>query len=180
MCIVRERKEAQSLKARAKDIETKIKTDMIEEKIQEEDNTFKNREIYENVAVEDLMNEKYKSSLIIYNEKIAVNHNDKIIYYHNQIQISDLLEDLIKIHNYIQSPKHIKHATATSITQIRFNKNDQNMILSVDVNYAANSTINYKDINEIIDINNNVNPKSRIERNNQSLGAISSQLRKTV
>ena len=73
------------------------------------------------------MNEKYKNSLIIYNGRIAGNHNDKIIDYHNKTQISDVLEDLIKTHNYIPSPKHIKHATATSITQIRFTKNNQNL-----------------------------------------------------
>ena len=55
-----------------------------------------------------------------------------------------------------------------------------NVIFSVDVNYATNWTINFKDINEIIDINNSVNPKNRIERNNQTLGAISLQLRKTI
>ena len=37
-----------------------------------------------------------------------------------------------------------------------------------------------KNVVEIIDINNSVNPKSRIERNNQTLGAISLQLRKTI
>ena len=109
-----------------------------------------------------------------------MNHNDKIIDYHNKTHISNILEDLIKIHNCIPSPKHIKHATATSITQIRFNKNDQNIILSIDVNYATNRTINYKGFNEIIDINDSVNPKSRIERNSQTLGTISLQLRKTI
>ena len=69
MYIVRDRKEAQSLIERAKDIETKIRTKMIEEKMEEEDNSFKNKEIYGHVAVEDLMNEKYQNSLIIYNEK---------------------------------------------------------------------------------------------------------------
>ena len=54
--------------------------------------------------------------------KNGVNHNDEIIDCHNKIHISDFLADLIKIHNYIPSPKHIKHATATSITQIRFLK----------------------------------------------------------
>ena len=110
--------------------------------MEEEDNSFKNREIYENVAVEDLMNEKYKKSLIIYNDKMTVNHNDKIIDYHNKIHISDILEDIITNHNYKPSSKHIKHATATSITEIRFNKNDQHTILSIDVNYATNGTIN--------------------------------------
>jgi len=46
MYIVRERREAQSSIARAKDIETKIKTHMIEQ-MEEEDNSFKDREIYE-------------------------------------------------------------------------------------------------------------------------------------
>ena len=124
------------------------------------------------------MNAKYKNSLIIHNEKIAVNHDDNIIDYHNKTHISDILEDLIKVHNYIPSPKQIKHATATLITQIRF-KNDQNIISSIDVNYATHWKINYKGINEIIDINNSMNPKNGIERNNQTLGAISLQLRKT-
>ena len=71
------------------------------------------------------MNERYKNSLIIYTEKIAVSHNDKTIDYHNKTHVRYILEDLIKIHNYIPSPNHIKRATATSITQLRFNKNDQ-------------------------------------------------------
>ena len=54
------------------------------------------------------------------------------------------------------------------------------MILSIDVKYATNGRIKYKGINEIIDINNSVNPKSGLERNNQTLGAISLQLRKTI
>ena len=32
-------------------------------------NSFKDKEIYENVDAEDLMSEKYKNSLIIYNER---------------------------------------------------------------------------------------------------------------
>ena len=54
-----------------------------------------------------------------------MNHNDQIIDYHDKTQTNDILEDLIKIHNYTPSPKHINHATATSINQIRFNKDDQ-------------------------------------------------------
>ena len=87
---------------------------------------------------------------------------------------------MVKIHNYIPAPKHLKHSSSASITQTRFSKNDQNIILCVDVNYATNLTISYKDINEIIDINNSVTPKGRIERNNQALGAMSLQLRKTI
>ena len=148
--------------------------------MEEEASSFNSREIYRHVAVEDLMNEKYKNSLIIYNAKIAVNHNIKLIDHHNKTHISDILEGLIRIHTCIPSPKHIKHATVTSITQVRFNKNDQNMILSIDVNSATNGTISYKDINEIIDLNNSVDPKSIVERSNQTLGAISLQLRKPI
>ena len=60
--IVRERKKAQSLIGRAKDMETKIETDMVEDKMEEEENSFKNRDIYGNVAVEDLTNERYKTT----------------------------------------------------------------------------------------------------------------------
>ena len=56
---------------------------MLKDKTQEEENSFKDTETYENAAVESLMNEKCKNSLIIYNEKVAANHNDKTIDYHN-------------------------------------------------------------------------------------------------
>ena len=58
-------------------------------------------------------------------KKVAVSQNDKTIDYHNKTHISDILEDLIKIHTYIPGPKHIKHATATASTQTRFNKHEQ-------------------------------------------------------
>ena len=47
MYIVRERKKTQSLIESAKDIETKINTDMIEERMEEEDNSCTDRGIYE-------------------------------------------------------------------------------------------------------------------------------------
>ena len=38
--------------------------------MEEEDNLFKNMEIYENIDVEDLMNETCGNSLLISNQKI--------------------------------------------------------------------------------------------------------------
>ena len=43
--------------------------------------------------------------------------------------------------------------------------------------YATHGTVSYEDINEIIELNNSVNPRSIIERNNQTVGAISLQLK---
>ena len=65
------------------------------------------------------------------------------------------------------SPRRIKHATATSITQIRF-KNDQNTILSIDVNYATSGTISYKDINAMITTYNSNKPDNKDNRMDQS------------
>jgi hypothetical protein len=60
-------------------------------------------------------------------------------------------------------------------------KDDQNIILSVDVNYPANGMVNYEDIHEILDIHNpnRSDDKEKMEFSNQTIGAISMQLRKS-
>ena len=57
MYIVRDKDNEEILVEREKYIETKIKTDMIEQSLKD-DNLFVDREIYENVAIEDLTDEK--------------------------------------------------------------------------------------------------------------------------
>ena len=56
------------------------------------------------------------------------------------------------------------------------------LILSIDVNYSTNGMVNYKDIHGIIDINNSTksDDKDTIEFPNQTIGAISTQLRKLI
>ena len=177
MYIVRDKFKAKSLVEKAKDIEIQIRTDMLDE--MDDTNIFADRVIFENVDIKDLMDEKYKNALIIYNEKVAVNHNEKTVDYHNKTNISDKLQDIIKIHHYIPEASNLKHSDSTAITQIKFNKNDQNIILSIDPNYSTHGRINFKDINAIIDIHNNsVGDKhDKIEFKNQTIGAISKQLR---
>ena len=110
---------------------------------------------------------------------MAVNHNEKTVNYHNKANIADKLQDIIKIHNYIPEASNLKHSDSTAIAQIKFNKNDQNIILSIDPNYSTHGRINFKDINAIIDIHNNSvgDKRDKIEFKNQTIGAISMQLR---
>ena len=63
-------KKALSLTRKARDIESKIHTHMIEDNF-ESDNIYMDNEqmktVYENIPIEDLMDEKYDNSIIIYN-----------------------------------------------------------------------------------------------------------------
>ena len=56
MYIVRDKFKAQSLVEKAKDIEIKIRTDMLDE--MDDTNVFADRIIFENVDIKDLMDEK--------------------------------------------------------------------------------------------------------------------------
>ena len=79
-----------------------------------------------------------------------------------------------------QVQQHIKPSPATSITQVIFNKDDQNIVLSVDVNYSTNCMVNYKDIHDIAYVHksNKYDDTDKFEFSNQTIGAISMQLRK--
>ena len=76
----------------------------------------------------------------------------------------------------------MKHSSATSITQILFNKDDQNIILPIYVNYSTNGMINYRNIHDIIAIHNTNKPddKDNIDFENQKNGSISIQLKKII
>ena len=62
MYIARDKFKAKSLVEKAKDIEIKIRTDMLDE--MDDTNIFADRVIFENVDIKDLMDEKYKNALI--------------------------------------------------------------------------------------------------------------------
>ena len=74
------------------------------------------------------------------------------------------------------------HSSATSITQIFFNKDGQNIILSIDVNCSTNGIINYRYIHDLIPIHNTNKPedKYKIDFENQTIGAISIQKEKSL
>jgi hypothetical protein len=158
-----DQKKALALTRKARDIESKIHTHMIED-IESvniyltEDNKIK--PIFENVPIEDLMDEKYNNSIIIYNEKtkqimkeqkqilvplvgvwdplqilletrtITV---DKEVYVEKN-DINDELDKIMGYHNHI--PTKLKHREY-SVIRIVFEKDKRNIILSSDVNTAT-------------------------------------------
>ena len=167
---------AKSLVEKAKDNRINISSTMIEQQNDEKQEND-NRVVYENIPVQDLLQDQYKNSLIIYNNKVRLLHNDETEEYFNKTNINDVLADVIKIHGYIPDSNNIIHGNNSGITKIKFNMNDQNIILSIDPNYTTNGKINYDNIKSIIDIHNNIN-NNRIEFTNQSIGGLSLELRK--
>ena len=57
------------------------------------------------------------------------------------------------------------------------NIDDQTIILSADVNYAADGRITYTDMNEVIHVHNKLNENDKTYWNNQTTGVISMQLK---
>jgi hypothetical protein len=191
-----DQKKALALTRKARDIESKIHTHMIED-IESvniyltEDNKIK--PIFENVPIEDLMDEKYNNSIIIYNEKtkqiikeqkqilvplvgvwdplqilletrtITV---DKEIYVEKN-DINDELDKIMGYHNHF--PTKLKHREY-SVTRIVFEKDKRNIILSSDVN-TATKNITYHDIVHLCE-------KHGIEFKNQTFGSLIQEIRK--
>jgi hypothetical protein len=191
-----DKKKALSLTRTARDIESKIHTHMIEYNF-ETQNIYLNEEktiktIYENVPIEDLMDDKYINSIIIYNNKIEqvvketktilvncpVEGEVKLVKQTKTIEVekivlvdkNDVNEELDKIighHNYI--PTKLKHRDY-SVIRIIFEKEGRNIILSSDVN-TATKNISYHDIIKLCD-------KHGIEFKNQTLGSLIQEIRK--
>lgn len=192
-----DQKKALSLTRKARDIESKIHTHMIEDNFESQniylDGEMKIKPIFENIPVEDLMDEKYNNSIIIYNNKteqiiqetkdilvprvgvwdplqmllepanITV---DKTIF----VEKNDLNEELDKIiahHNHI--PTKLKHREY-SVIRIIFEKEGRNIILSSDVN-TATKNITYHDIVHLCG-------KHGVEFKNQTFGALIQDIRK--
>lgn len=175
MYIINNNKIVKSLIEKSKN-DLKIKSDMIEEYIKEESEERIQRIVYENIPIENLSSEEYKNALIIYNKPLKVIHSDGIEKPCNRTNITDILEDIIKIHNYIPDASNIKHGSTSAITQILFNFHEQNILLSIDPNYNV-VDFTHSDVQEIVRINNSKSDK-KLEFKNQSIGAISLQLRK--
>ena len=109
-------------------------------------NIFEGREILENIRTGDLMS--YNKCVIIY----------------AKTNLNDELDDIIKRYNYIPSIKNHKY----SVTQIKFNFQDKDIILVIDPNDRVNLT--YKDVQKLCADN-------QIEFTNQSFGALVVQLK---
>ena len=134
---VSDKQTALSLANRSKDAITKIKSIVIDE--DDFVNIYAEREIVENIDIENLKE-----------------HANKIIIY-NKPNLNEELDQIIGHYNYIPKVKNNK----TSITQINFNLEKMNIILTIDPNDTR--LINFKKIKELCD-------KHKVEFKNQSFG----------
>ena len=159
---ISDKNKALSLACRARDIEVNLKTEMSNIEVEEIniylDETKQVKPIFENVMVKDLMDERYKNSIIMYNYRIEDAYNN---------DLTCELHEIIKIHHYI--PSKIRN-TGYATTRIIFNKNEQNIILTIDENENRHKEINYKNVIEICKTHN-------IEFKNQTMGALVQEVR---
>ena len=118
------RDEANKLVQQAKDAETKIKSHCIQEDEKKKTNIYteEDRQILEDIQISDLI--KYEKATIMY----------------SKTNLNEELDLIIEQYNYI--PDIINHRY--TITQIKFKKDDKDLILVVDPNIEHGMT--YKDV----------------------------------
>ena len=146
---------AQSLIQKARDFETKVNSEMVvkfEAKNTYVDTQQKVKSVFENVPVRDISDEVYKNGIIFYTELT---------------DLEDVLIDIIRHHNYI--PAKIKH-NKMLIVRIIFEKDGQNVILSVDVNNSIHRELSYKDIIKLCELH-------KLEFKNQTIGSLVGEIR---
>ena len=156
---------------KARDIESKINSEMIQQ-YEEASNIYLNKDgsikpIFENIPISKLMDEQYNNSIIFYNQTTHIKGLD-YDEYESRNDLSNELHSIIQTYNYI--PHKFKH-DKYKITRIMFEHGERNIILNID---GSNDTIKeacYKDIIKLCDTNG-------IEFKNQSVGAIVQELRK--
>ena len=124
---------------------TKIKSMILDDE-HETKNIFEGREIHENIRINDLMS--YNKCVIIY----------------SKTNLNEELDAIIGKYNYIPEIKNHKY----TVTQIKFNYEDKDIILVIDPNDRVN--IDYKDIQKLCKEND-------IEFKNQSFGGLVVQLK---
>ena len=124
---------------------TKIKSMILDDE-HETKNIFEGREIHENIRINDLMS--YNKCVIIY----------------SKTNLNEELDAIIGKYNYIPEIKNHKY----TVTQIKFNFEDKDIILVIDPNDRVN--IDYKDILKLCKEND-------IEFKNQSFGGLVVQLK---
>ena len=118
---ISDKQEVLKLTASARDIETKIKSSIVEDEIKKE-NIYNDATIYENISIDKLL--EYDNCIIIYSKSGLNEEYDKII----------------ELYNYIPKKKTHKFTT----TQITFKYQDKHIILVIDPNDLKK--MNYKDV----------------------------------
>ena len=143
------RDEANSLVQQAKDSETKIKSHCIQEDEHTKTNIYteKDRGIHEDIAVADLV--KYDNVTIIY----------------SKTNLNEELDLIIEQYNYI--PAIINHRY--TVTQIKFKKDERDIILVVDPNIEHGMT--YKDVRQLCN-------NTQIEFKNQTFSNLIKELKR--
>jgi hypothetical protein len=122
MYLITNGEEAESLTKKARDIETKIKSNCIaEDEDQTTNNPFK-EEILENIPITELMN--HQKATIIYSKS----------------NLNEELDKIIEIYNFIPKIKNHRYATI----QINFTKDNSDLILVIDPNIEHGMT--FKDV----------------------------------
>ena len=142
---ISDKKAAISLIRRSVSIEKKIKSICIEDD-DTKTNIYKERDLHENIGIENLLN--YKRSTIIY----------------TKTNLNDELYEIIARYNYIPEIKNNKY----TITQIKFNFEQSDVILAIDPNDCK--VITYKRIQQLC-------TKHKIEFKNQTFGNLVRELR---
>ena len=168
---VGDKDKALSLTREARDMESKINSEMIQQ-YEEASNIYLNEDgsikpIFENIPISKLMDEQYNNSIIFYNQTTHIKGLD-YDEYESRNDLSNELHSIIQTYNYI--PHKFKH-DKYKITRIIFEHGERNIILNID---GSNDTIKetcYKDIIKLCNTNG-------IEFKNQSFGAIVQELRK--
>ena len=122
MHLITNEDEAEALSKKARDIETKIKSNCItEDETQSTVNPFKD-DILENIPISELKN--HQKATIIY----------------SKTNLNEELDKIIEIYNFIPKIKNHRYATI----QINFTKDNSDLILVIDPNIEHGMT--FKDV----------------------------------
>ena len=146
---ISDKDQAYRLIQQARDTETKIKSHCIEEDEKKKTNIYteEDRQILEDIQISEIMN--YEKATIIY----------------SKTNLNEELDLIIEMYNYI--PEILNHRY--TITQIKFKKDDKDIILVIDPNIEHNMT--YKDVRQLCN-------NEKIEFRNQSFSQFTKELSK--
>ena len=105
---VGDKDKALGLTRKARAMETKIKSEMIVSYVENKNiylDENKIKPIFENVDIEDWMDDQYNNSIVIYNRGHDDNWDPLEMYHDNKHDLFHILHDIIKYHNYRIIPK---------------------------------------------------------------------------
>jgi len=117
----------------AKSIEHKIKSNLLDEDMGVKTNKYLTKKIVENVDISNLAQDEYKNTICIYAKS----------------NLNEELDMIIEKYNYIPPIKNKKFI----VTEIYFNNNEQDMILTIDPNISTHS-MSWKDVKILCEKNN--------------------------